>query len=175
MLMTIETRKSGSPRAGFLVRIFVMCSSCAAGLALCGCAPPVYDVATTVAAPGMPNPELALQKSMTHVGREMDRIGNINPEEAAREAPRIVPGELDAVVSFSWNGPLDEGVERLARSIGYSVTISAPPDGKPITMAINSGPRRVYSIFKQIGDDAGTQVTLVVDPLHQTVQVIHHV
>lgn len=158
-----------------LARLASLGSSCAAGLALCGCAPPVYGVATAVTSPGMPNPELALQQSMTHVGREMDRIGNIKPEEVARETPRIVPGELDAVVSFAWNGPLDEGVERLARSIGYSVTISAPPDGQPLNMAINAGPRRVYAIFKQIGDDAGSQATLVVDPLHQTVQVIHHV
>jgi defect-in-organelle-trafficking protein DotD len=146
-----------------------------AALALCGCAAQAYDVPTTVATPGMANPERALQESMSNVGREMDRIGRIRPDEVAHDVPRVVPGELDKVVSFAWAGSLDEGVEKLAHSIGYRVSISAPPDPRPLTMAINSGPQRIYYIFKQIGDDAGGQATVRVDPLHQTVEVIHHV
>jgi defect-in-organelle-trafficking protein DotD len=167
MIWKFEFRKVG--RAAWVS------SSCFAAMALGGCAAQDYDVPTTVATPGMANPERALQESMGNVGREMDRIGKLRPGEVAHDAPRVVPGELDKVVSFAWAGSLDEGIEKLAHSIGYRVAISAPSNPQPLTMAINTGPERIYFIFKQIGEDVGGQATVRVDPLHQMVEVIHHV
>ncbi|MCW2318925.1 uncharacterized protein YceK, partial [Rhodoblastus acidophilus] len=48
---------------------------------LAGCST-VTPITTTVAAPGMPNAELALQQSMAETGREMARIGDMRPAAA---------------------------------------------------------------------------------------------
>ena len=80
-----------------------------AGSMLAGCAS--VEIPTTVDVTGMPNAELALQKSMTEVDAEMSRIGQWQPRVASVSPPDIVPGELDRVVSFEWSGPLDGAIE----------------------------------------------------------------
>ncbi len=86
-----------------------------------------------------------------------------------------MPGELDRVVSFEWSGPLDGAIESLAKTIGYTVAIRAPSNAQPLMIAVRKSPRRVYDILHQIGEDAGSQATVSVDPQHHTVEVIHHV
>jgi len=140
---------------------------------LAGCAS--VEIPTTVDVTGMPNAELALQKSMTEVDAEMGRIGQWQPRVATVLPPDIVPGELDRLVSFEWSGPLDGAIESLAKSIGYTVAIRAPPNAQFIMIAVSKGPRRVYDILHQIGEDAGSQATVSVDPQHHKVEVIHHV
>jgi len=144
-----------------------------ASAALAGCA--TVEVPTTVDAPGMPNAELALQKSMREVDAEMGRIGRMQPRAGAEAMPAVVPGELDRVVVFEWNGPLDGAVEALAKTIGYRTAFRAPPDAQPLTIAIDSAPRRVYDLLVELGEDAGSQATVSVDPHHQMIEVIHHV
>jgi defect-in-organelle-trafficking protein DotD len=141
---------------------------------LAGCASP-YDVPTTVATSGMANPELALQVSMREVDSELGRIGKLRPKPVSDEDGVVVPGELNKVLSFSWSGSLDEGVEKLAHSIGYTVSISAPPNPQSLTLGLSTGPLRAYDIFRQIGDQAGDRATVTVDPQQHLVEVIHHV
>ncbi|VTZ28021.1 Defect in organelle trafficking protein DotD [Methylocella tundrae] len=162
-----RTRRSGS--FAFAMSAGVML----AGAMLAGCAS--VDVPTTVDVTGMPNAEIALQKSMSEVDAEMDRIGRMQPRSVSAGMPTVVPGELDRIVSFEWNGPLDGAVEALAKTIGYRVAISAPPGAQPLVIGVRKAPQRVYDILEQIGDDAGSQATVRVDPQHQTVEVIHHV
>lgn len=154
-----------SPWSGALA-IFV-------GSMLAGCAS--VEIPTTVDVTGMPNTELALQKSMTEVDAEMSRIGQWQPRVASVSPPDIVPGELDRVVSFEWSGPLDGAIESLAKTIGYTVAIRAPSNAQPLMIAVRKSPRRVYDILHQIGEDAGSQATVSIDPQHHTVEVIHHV
>ena len=71
-----------SPWSGALA-IFV-------GSMLAGCAS--VEIPTNVDVTGMPNTELALQKSMTEVDAEMGRIGQWQPRVASVSPPDIVPG-----------------------------------------------------------------------------------
>jgi len=76
-------------------------------LSLAGCA--VTAVATNVDTPGMPNAEVALQKSMDETSAELARIGAMQPASAVASKPTVVPAELERVVAMSWNGALDGG------------------------------------------------------------------
>jgi len=139
---------------------------------LAGCAA-VTPAPTTMAVPGMPNPEVALQKSMLHVDSEMSQLGRYTPP-AQRLAPRIVPENLQRTVSFEWSGSLDAGVSKLAASIGYTFFTTGPSNqvAVPVVVQVSSVP--VYDVFKALGDQAGARATVEVDPVRHSVQVIHH-
>jgi len=140
-----------------------------AGLSLAGCA--ATPIPTTVDMPGMPNAEIALQKSMDDVGREMDRIGKMGPEAATSNKPVVVPGELDRQVSFQWNGSLDDAVRELARTVGYRTIVSGPMTAARVRVSIDPAPRRVYDILRMLGEQAGATAMVHVDPQHQRVEV----
>ena len=142
----------------------------ALSLAACAAAP----VAPTVDQPGMPNAEVALQKSMDETARELQRIGAIEPSAAAAAKPAVVAAELDRVVSMSWNGALDGAVRRLGDTIGYrtAVTGNAPPAG--VNVAVDPAPQRVYDILHGLGDQAGEAAVVRVDQQHQILEVIYH-
>lgn len=144
-----------------------------AGCALAGCAASVHPVPTTVATPGMPNAEEALLQSMHHVDAEMAELGQYQPTQVAASTP-IVRADLQRTVSFSWNGPLDQGVAKLAQSVGYTFYVTAPPNVKPLLVNLAIGDVTAYRVFQALGEQAGTQATVEVDPLHHQVQVIHH-
>lgn len=151
------------------MRISALAGMLAAGL-LGGCAATVHPVPTTIAAPGMPNPELALQRSMQRVSAEMAELGRIGPSPAPAEA--VVPAPLQRIVSFTWHGPLDKAVATLAQSIGYTCYVTAPPRTKPLIVSVQLSSVPIYLVFKALGDQAGTRATVEVDPLHASVLVI---
>ena len=141
---------------------------------LAGCA--TTSVPTDVAATGMPNAELALRRTLDQVSSEMTQIGGMQPigTAAAAQATPVVPEELQKPVQFVWNGPLDAGVQKLAATIGYTVSVVAPQNPQPIPVAVNvSG--QVLGAFQALGAQAGASATVEVDPLHHQVQVVHHV
>jgi defect-in-organelle-trafficking protein DotD len=140
---------------------------------LAGCATP--SVSTNVDATGMPNPEIALRDSFQHVDAEMTELGKMGPGTVERNSTPVVPAELQKVVAFAWQGPLDDAVRKLAASVGYSVTVSAPPNGLPLAVGISTGAEQVFQIFHALGEAAGTNATVQLDPLHHQVEVIHHV
>ena len=141
-------------------------------LSLAGCG--VTPVAPNVDTPGMPNAEVALQKSMDDTAREMARIGAMEPSAAVAAKPKVVSGELDRVVSMSWNGGLDGAVRRLGETIGYrtAVTGTAPQAG--VNVVVDPAPQRVYDILHGLGDQAGDAATVRVDQQHQLLEVIYH-
>ena len=138
-----------------------------------GCAG-VTPVPTTVGVPGMPNPEEALQQSMQHVDAEMAELGRRTPT-VARQVQPVMPADLQRLVSFEWIGPLDQGVAKLAASIGYTFYTTAPANSQPLDVAIRLSSVPAYQVFQTLGAEAGTRATVQVDPLHHQVQVIHHV
>jgi len=138
-----------------------------------GCAG-INPVPTTVAVPGMPNPEEALQQSMQHVDAEMAELGRLSPT-VARQVQPVMPADLERVVSFEWNGPLDQAVAKLSASIGYTFYTTAPANAQPLDVAIRLSSVPAYQVFQTLGAEAGTRATVQVDPLHHQVQVIHHV
>lgn len=140
---------------------------------LAGCAgvtPVSPDVATT----GMPNTELALQKSMNDVHAAMAELNGVSVAPAAAQ-PAVVAAELDRPVSLSWNGPLDTGVKTLADRVGYRMTVTGPQPSKPITVAVKVTNVTALSAFQALGKAAGSAATVIVDPDHHLVEVDHHV
>ena len=59
---------------------------------LAGCAASVQPVPTTVATPGMPNPEMALQKSMSDVNAEMAELGLLTPAATTPASTGFISG-----------------------------------------------------------------------------------
>lgn len=143
-----------------------------AGALLSGCAL-VTPVPTTVEMPGMPNPEAALQQSIHHVDAEMAELGQLTPSSAQVRQP-LVPEDLRRTVTFAWNGPLDAGVAKLAASIGYTFYTTGPASQQPLDVAIQISAVPVYQVFQALGEEAGAQATVQLDPQHHQVQVIHH-
>ena len=143
-----------------------------------GCTAPVQPVPTTVEAPGMPNPELALQKSMTDVDAEMAELGEMNPIAPPAPAPSpagpILADPLQKIVSFTWDGPLDQAVSKVALSVGYTFYVTAPKNPQPIIVSISVSNETAYQVLQTLGNDAGANATVQVDQLHHQVEVIHH-
>ena len=140
-------------------------------LSLAGCG--VTVVAPNVDTPGMPNAEVALQKSMDETARELARIGAMQPASAVASKPTVVPGELERVVAMSWNGALDGAVRKLADTVGYRVFVSGNAP-RTVNVVVNPTPQRVYDILHGLGDQAGDAATVRVDPPHQLLEVIYH-
>jgi hypothetical protein len=146
----------------------------AAGLiafSLGGCG--VTAVAPNVDTPGMPNAEVALQKSMDETSTELTRIGAMQPTAAVASKPTVVPGELERVVVMSWNGALDGAVRKLADTVGYRAVVSGNAS-LAVYVVVNPTPQRVYDILHGLGDQAGDLATVRVDAQHQLLEVIYH-
>jgi DotD protein len=152
-------------RAPLLATSLIAC-----GLASCSSVTPV---ATNVDTPGMPNAEVALQKSMDETSTELTRIGAMQPAAAAASKPAVVPGELERMVAMSWNGGLDGAVRKLADTIGYRAAISGNAS-QAVNVVVNPTPQRVYDILHGLGDQAGDTATVRVDAQHQLLEVIYH-
>jgi hypothetical protein len=147
----------------------------AASLIACGLAgcSSVTPVATNVDTPGMPNAEVALQKSMDETVGELARIGAMQPAAAVASKPTVVPGELERVVAMSWNGGLDGAVRKLADTIGYRAAFSGNAP-RTVNVVVDPAPQRVYDILHGLGDQAGDTATVRVDAQHQLLEVIYH-
>ena len=149
-----------------------MVGALAVGTVLSGCAS-VTPVPTTVEMPGMPNPEAALQQSINHVNAEMGELGQYTPSAAQVDQP-VISDDLRRTVTFAWNGPLDAGFAKLAASIGYTFYTTGPASQQPLNVTIQISSVPVYQVFQALGEEAGAQATVQLDPQHHQVQVIHH-
>ena len=99
-----------------------------------GCAG-VNPVPTTVAVPGMPNPEEALRQSMQHVDAEMAELGRLSPT-VARQVQAGNDRGFAARRNVEWNGPLDQAVAKLSASIGYTFYTTAPANAEALEVSI---------------------------------------
>jgi defect-in-organelle-trafficking protein DotD len=149
---------------------FLFASLTACGLAGCSSVTPI---ATNVDAPGMPNAEVALQKSMDETSTELNRIGTVQLDAAVASQPTVVPGELERVVAMSWNGGLDGAVRKLADTVGYRVVVTGN-GSQAVNVVVNPTPQRAYDILHGLGDQAGAFATVRVDAQHQLLEVIYH-
>jgi len=138
---------------------------------LAGCAATPH-VDPNVDTSGMPNTELALQRSLDRVDRTMGQLGQFGPGTSLRP---VTAAELERPVSLAWSGPIDQGVKALADRIGYQVAITAPVNPAPIQVAVNMTDVPILDLFEAMGTAAGTSATVVVDPDHHRVEVQHHV
>ena len=141
---------------------------------LAACATTKID--PNVDAYGMPNAELALQRSMDRVGAAMSSLGGMTVGyRAASVQPPVVPAELQRPLSFAWSGPIDTGAKALADRIGYKLVVTKPTNAAPITVGLNMTNTSAIDLFRAMGEAAGSQATVIVDPDHQQVLVQHHV
>lgn len=140
---------------------------------LAGCATP--NVGTDVETAGMPNAEIALRRAIDQVGAQMAQLGRMQPGPTDFATNAVMPAELQRVVAFAWSGPLDAGVQKLADSIGYRVTVTGAANGQGLPVAVNLPSTTIVGAFAALGDQAGTRATVQVDPLHHRIEVAHHV
>src|SRR5260370_13170370 len=117
-----------------------------------GCAG-INAVPTTVATSGMPNPEEALRQSMQHVDTEMAELGRLSPT-VVREVQPVMPADLQRVVSFEWNGPLDQAVAKLSASIGYTFYATAPANAHPIHASLPLASVPAAPVFQSLAPGA---------------------
>jgi len=104
----------------------------------------------------------------------MAELNNIQPPAPAPAPTPVMPADLNRVVSFSWNGSLDQAVAKLALSIGYTFYVSAPQNAVPMDVSIEVNALPVYDILQMLGNDAGNRATVEVDPLNHQVEVVYH-
>ena len=125
---------------------------------------------------GMPNAELALQRSIGRVDAAMLDLGGMNvASQVSTSAEPIVAAELQRPLTFAWAGPIDTGVKTLADRIGYRLVVTAPQNAVPVIVAVNMTNVSAIDLFRALGVAAGSQATVIVDPDHHQVQVQHHV
>ena len=133
---------------------------------LAGCAAPT--VAPDVDATGMPNVEVALQRSLDRVDRTMGQLGQYGSTGPLRP---VAPAELQHLVSLAWNGPLDEGVKTLADRIGYRFVVTAPSRTGPVQVAVNMTNVPAIDLLQALGNAASASATVIVDPDRHQVEV----
>lgn len=161
--------------AGRLVAVVGLCGAVAL---LAGCADRVNAISPDVDATGMPNAELALQRSMDRADTAMRDLGSRGVAVRAvapSPAPSIIPAELQRPETFAWSGPIDVGAKALADRIGYRLVVTAPEKPVPVVVSVNLRNVRILDLFEALGTSAGTQATVIVDPDRRQVQVQHHV
>jgi len=167
-----------------------------AGL-VAGCA---TAIPTTVDVPGMPNAEVALRESFARVDAETSKLGTMQapphivskstpPEKRETPAPirprhegpvmanhrGVVPAELQRLVSFDFNGSLDDGVGKLAETVGYTLAVRSIANEQPKPIVIPASDAPVIDYLQAIGTAMGDRATVEVDTLHRQIVVIHHV
>ena len=135
---------------------------------------PVTPVAGDVDTVGMPNAELALQRSMDRVDAAMRDLGRMGGYAQPALAP-VIPPELRHPATLAWSGLIDDGVKTLADRVGYRLVVTKPANPQPITVAVNMADVPMLDLFEALGTLAGALATVVVDPEHHQVEVQHHV
>ena len=136
---------------------------------LASCATPHVEPDVDVA--GMPNTELALQRSLDRVDRTMGQLGQFGSVAPMRP---VVAAELQRPVSLAWTGPLDQGVKALADRIGYRFVVTGPANPAPVEVGVDMTGVPIIDLFRAMGLAAGSNATVVVDPRHRRVEVQHH-
>ena len=87
----------------------------------------------------------------------------------------VVPEELQRPIGFAWNGPLDDGVRKVAAEVGYRVEVSGPPQPLPLAVAVPTVATTLIGALTTLGNQAGSAATVRVDPINRRIEVIHHV
>jgi len=142
---------------------------------LAGCAH-VTSIPPDVDATGMPNAELALDRSMARVDAAMRTLGGTAASyNSPPPATPLLPAELRRPVTFAWSGPIDAGVKALADRIGYRLVITRPSNAPPVDVAINMTDVPIVRLFEALGEAAGSRATVIVTPNLRQVDVQHHV
>lgn len=140
-------------------------------LAACATDPPLSH--PEVQADGMPNAELALERSLGRVDRTMAELSG-SPSIPPIASTPVPPAELQRPVSIAWSGPLDEGTRALANRVGYRLVVHAPQSPNPVIVSVTLSDVPILDVFREFGTQAGTHATVSVDWGHHQVEIDHH-
>ncbi|MBO1360162.1 DotD/TraH family lipoprotein [Acetobacter sacchari] len=121
---------------------------------------------------GMPSPELALQRSVASTTSDLRELGTMRASPPANVlAQNKTPDDINRQIWFVWKGPLNAGVRKLGKEIGYTVTVFGRSHDVPVqTNGVNS----VLDILRSLGDQAGDAAAVQVDTLHHQIAVVYH-
>jgi len=121
---------------------------------------------------GMPNPELALQRSVAATTSDLRELGTMRaPQPVAVAAQAQTPDDVNKRLWFVWNGPLNGAVRKLGKEIGYTVTVFG--NSRPIKVTTNSV-APALDILRSLGEQAGSAAEVQVDTLHHQIAVVYN-
>ena len=121
---------------------------------------------------GMPNPELALQRSISSTTADLRELGTIHASPSVPVADQSsTPDDINRRIWFVWKGPLNAGVRKLGKEIGYTVTVFGKSHDIPVQ---TNSVAAVLDILRSFGDQAGDAATVQVDPFHHQIAVVYH-
>lgn len=134
------------------------------------------NVPTTVKVTGMPNPELALQKSMDHVNQDMSRIGGLQPrsETTSIALNADVPAPLKRTIALFFNGKLEKAVDILANKSGYAVSVERPKKIKSLRITTRFPNITIFEALRSLGEQIGNQADIEIDNNSHLIRVIYH-
>jgi len=85
--------------------------------------------------------------------------------------PAEVPPELRRPVTLDWIGPLEALAETLARYAGYRFVVAGAAPVRPVMAAVTAEETPLIEVLRDIGLQAGSAATLVVNASDGTVRL----
>lgn len=82
-----------------------------------------------------------------------------------------MPQALQRPVTVDWIGPLEALAETLARHAGYRFVTAGAPPVRPLMVAVSAEQTPVVEVLRDVGMQAGSGATLVVDASRRTVRL----
>lgn len=141
-------------------------------LLLTACSTP--KIPTTVQITGMPNPELALQKSMDHVNKDMSRIAELHPHTTSITLNADIPAELQKNIAFFFDGKLENAVDILANKSGYSISIEKPKKIKSFHITTRFPNITIFEALHSLGELVGNRADIEINNNSHLIRVIYH-
>ncbi len=150
----------------YLILLVLVC----AGLAGCASAPPA--VGTAIPTPGMPNPQLALNRAILRTEQAIDQM-NDEPVVtlASASLPRVVPGELRQPIQWHYRGRLVPAMRKLAKLVNYHLVVQRASDHRPNWVTIAASHMSVLHVIDGLRRQTAGTATIEIDPRSQTMTV----
>ncbi len=79
--------------------------------------------------------------------------------------------ELEQLISLDWNGPVDNLMKYLAKSMGYRYRILGKLSGTPILITLSAKNSTVGEVLKNINLQCGHKANVVVDVKNKTLEL----
>lgn len=119
--------------------------------------------------------DLALAEA---VRKSSDALATLSRVESTKNPPAFiaeveVPEELKRPVTLDWHGPMPALAEMLAQRLLYRYSEIGTPNPTPIIVTVKVDGDPVHKVLEDIGLQAGSKATLVVNPGSRLIEVRH--
>ncbi|MDD2859480.1 MAG: DotD/TraH family lipoprotein [Acidiphilium sp.] len=140
--------------------------------ALTGCAAAPLG-SPTVATPGMPNLQAALNRAIRRTDAAVDQLNGVPVVRlASAHLSGVVPAELQQPIQWTYRGYLIHAVRALAKISGYHAIVQRARHGRPIPVSVSVHHVPVITVIRELGIQAGARADVEVDPRTHTISVI---